>query len=112
MIQFNKNAFGLAPGVTAVPLGQVAPGATSEATVPVALSPAQVAPGAAPNVLQARVRPCQTAFSSCAQVRGRTWHDGCCSERFVPQGVHVQPLNSMRPAPLCTVTKVTEISYG
>ncbi len=54
MIQFNKNAFGLAPGTTAVPLGQIAPGATTEAAVPVALSAAQVAPGAALNVLQAR----------------------------------------------------------
>ena len=57
MIQFNKNAFGLAPGTTAVPLGQIAPGATADGAVPVALSATQVAPGAAPNVLQARVWP-------------------------------------------------------
>ena len=52
MIQFNKNAFGLAPGMTAVPLGTVVPGGNADATVPVALSAGQIAPGAAPNVLQ------------------------------------------------------------
>jgi len=54
MIQFNKNAFGLSPGATAVPLGTVAPSGSADASVPVALSAGQVAPGAAPNVLQAR----------------------------------------------------------
>ena len=54
MIQFNKNAFGLAPGMAAVPLGTIAPGGTADATVPVALSAGQVAPGAAPNMLQVR----------------------------------------------------------
>lgn len=54
MIQFNKNAFGLSPGATAVLLGTVVPGGSADASVPVALSAGQVAPGAAPNVLQAR----------------------------------------------------------
>ena len=53
MIQFNKNALGLAPGATAVPLGTVPPGGSADASVPVPLSAAQVPPGAAPNVLQA-----------------------------------------------------------
>lgn len=66
MIQFNKNAFGLAPGATAVPLGTIAPGGSADASVPVALSAGQVAPGAAPNALQARRLAVQFALQAAA----------------------------------------------
>lgn len=56
MIQLNKNAFGLAPTSQQVLFGPLPPGGSAEASVGLAVSAAQVAPGLQPDLLQ--VHPC------------------------------------------------------
>ena len=57
MIQFNKNGFGLAPGVQQVQFGALPPGASAAASVPLSIAAPQLAPSAAPNTLQASTFP-------------------------------------------------------
>eukprot|EP00884_Botryococcus_braunii_P018680 jgi/Botrbrau1/5496/Bobra.27_1s0033.1 len=59
MIQFNKNSFGFAPASQSIPLAPLSPGATQTGLVPVTLSTAMLAPGAATSLLQVAIRNTQ-----------------------------------------------------
>lgn len=54
MIQFNKNSFGLAPANQNIPVGSIAAGATSPATLPLSQNAGMLSPAAMSPVLQVR----------------------------------------------------------
>jgi len=56
MVQFNRNAMGLAPAAQAVAFGHIAPGATATAAIGTTPNQALLAPDAAPGTLQVRGR--------------------------------------------------------
>eukprot|EP00192_Tetraselmis_astigmatica_P008584 CAMPEP_0117676238 /NCGR_PEP_ID=MMETSP0804-20121206/16049_1 /TAXON_ID=1074897 /ORGANISM="Tetraselmis astigmatica, Strain CCMP880" /LENGTH=615 /DNA_ID=CAMNT_0005485329 /DNA_START=20 /DNA_END=1868 /DNA_ORIENTATION=+ len=60
MIQFNKNSFGLAPARQDLTVGPIPPGATATTDHPLAVNPAQVAPGPLKPLLQVALKSNET----------------------------------------------------
>lgn len=56
MIQFNKNAFGLAPASQVIAAGPIAPGTSASVAVPVVQPESLAAAGTAPSVLQIAIK--------------------------------------------------------
>ena len=93
MIQFNRNSFGLAPAVQAVPLGPLPPGASATVDVALAQSAALVTPGPATALLQVWLRVLSIGSSaSCTRqwsCNTREWSECNLLMRPLPPGVSV-----------------------